>query len=147
MRRWRIAGVAAGLAVLMLGGCTNLERAQSYGSGSPDAIYSVQGQQFELHVHGSDPTLLLRVSLGNGMMQAAVRGATFGFVETAPPFERWKAAAQWLVQPVGCAVEDLRPLFMETTWEFTYRCPPGVDLRARMRAQRDQLRNGVQLTP
>lgn len=141
MRGW----IAAGVGMVLLGGCANFARTLSYGTDWADAIYSVQGQRFEMYAHETDPTLLLTVSIGNAAAQGAIQGVTLGIAETSPAYQRWKAAAQWVVAPVGCTVEDLRPLDMETTWEFAYRCPPGVDLRALIAAQREQLRNGVPL--
>lgn len=143
MRRW----IAAGVGVVLLGGCSSMGRIMSYGTTWADAIFVVEGRRYEVYAHETDPTLLIQRSIGDAAARGFVKGLTLGVADTAPDYETWKAGAEWMVRPVGCEVRDLKPLQYESTWEFTYVCPPGVDLRALIEAQRGQLRNGVPLDP
>lgn len=141
MRAW----IVVGIAVVALAGCSNMARTASYGTSWADAIYQVYGKRIEMYAHEKDPTLLLQLSVGRVLGQGALEILTFGLADDGPSFATWKAAAEWIVEPVGCEVEELKPLMQANTWEMRYRCPEGVDLRAMIMAQRDLLRRGVPL--
>lgn len=139
MRAWILAGM------VLLAGCSNMSRTASYGTGWADAIYGVYGKRIEMYAHERDSTLLLQVSLGRAIGQGFIQAATLGLADDGPSFATWKAAAEWIVEPVGCEVVELKPLMQATTWEVRYRCPAGTDLRAMITAQREQLRRGIPL--
>lgn len=139
----RIALVLA--AALALMACSNLARTLSYGTDWADAIFGVDGTRFEMYAHERDPTLLLQVSIGRAAAQGLLEGVSLGLANKGPAFAEWKSAAEWILTPVGCSIVDLYPLDQSHTWEVRYACPPGVDLRAMIGAQREQLRNGVPL--
>ena len=141
MRAWIVAGVA----VVALAGCSNMARTASYGTTWADAIYQVYGKRFEMYAHEKDPTLLLQISIGRQLGQEALELVTLGLADDGLPYHTWKAAAEWIVEPVGCEVAELKPLMQAHTWEMRYRCPEGVDLRAMIAEQRDLLRRGIPL--
>ena len=141
MRAWIVAGVA----VVALAGSTNMARTMSYGTDWADAIYGVHGKRIEMYAHEKDQTLLLQLSVGRVMGQSMVQIATLGLAGDGPSLATWRAAAEWVVEPVGCEVAELKPLMRDNTWEMRYRCPEGVDLRAMIMAQRDLLRRGIPL--
>jgi hypothetical protein len=52
------------------------------------------------------------------------------------PDDDWRAAANAVVQPFGCAVARMARLTRDgPAWEATYYCPLGTDLAARVRQQ------------
>lgn len=138
-------GLAAVAAALVLGGCANVSRMVSYGTGWADAIVTLNGVRMEMYAHPSDPTVMMQVWIGRVMGQQVLEMVTLGLADNGPGIETWRAGARWLVEPAGCKVEELRPLDQADTWEARYACPEGVDLRALIEAQRDQLREGRQL--
>ncbi len=143
MRRW----IAAGVGMVLLGGCAGYSRLVSYGPDPAVANYQVQGKKLSAFLHPTEDTIVVTGSVSNAFGKGLLEGITLGIADTAPPFEVWKAGANWLVSPVGCDVVDLHPLDVETSWEFLPRCPEGVDLRSLIEAQREQLRNGAPLQP
>lgn len=127
--------------VLALGGCAaGFSRALSYGNRFADARFDLAGQEYTAWVHPTDSTIMLQ----NGYGAAVGAGVADGLgVGVDAKFDQWRAAAERLVAPTGCSVENLRPLDQAIMWEFDYRCPDGVDLRAMIMAQRDELRDGA----
>lgn len=137
-------GLLVLVGVVVLAGCSSLGRAMEYRD-APVAQFVVQGQGFKVFQHPDEPALLIQLYVADAAARGFVRGMTMGVADTTPDYDRWKAGAEWMVRPAGCEVRDLKPVHYGSTWEFTYVCPPGVDLRALIEAQREQLRNGVQL--
>lgn len=131
---------------VLAAGCQTVTRSMSYGSGLADAKFSVNGRMFTAWVHPSDNDLLIETTVGAAAGRGIIQGLTFGIAEMKIPYADWEAAAKWLVEPVGCKVLRVYPLDQTTTWEAVYECPPGVDLRALINANRDKLRRGIQLT-
>lgn len=143
MRRF----LALALAALTLTACASMNRALSFGNRFADARYTVAGKTFSVWVHPSEDVIMLQSTWGDAAASGFVEGATLGLAETDPAYHTWMAGARYLAQPAGCEVRDLRPVDQDIHWEFDYSCPEGVDLRALIMAQRDQLRHGAQITP
>jgi hypothetical protein len=137
--------LAVAVAVVLLAGCAGFNRILSYGNGWADGMYNAQGKRFEVWMHPKDNTILLNGSIGNAFGKGLASGATFGLAGRDPNYSTWMAGAKALLDPVGCKVLDLRPLQVQTSWEFDFDCPPGVDLRRLMREQREALRDGKPL--
>ena len=136
---------AAVAAVLVLGGCANVSRMVSYGTGWADAIVTLNGVRMEMYTHPTESTIAMQVSMGRVLGQQVLEMVTLGLADNGPGIETWRAGARWLVEPAGCKVEELRPLDQADTWEARYACPEGVDLRALIEAQRSTLREGRRL--
>lgn len=145
MRAGRImVAVAAAAIVASCGG--GFARLGTYGMKLADANIRVDGTTFALHVHPTEDTILVQRGFGAAMGNAFVEGATFGAVRPQEPKPVWQRAAEWLTGPAGCTVTDVYEL-ENISWEATYTCPSGVDLRAIVAANRSALRQGQPLPP
>lgn len=105
-----------------------------------DAKLTVDGRVFSVMLHKSQDRFLLQPS-----MHEAFTGMG------APahwPLPVWRKAAETFVEPVGCGISDMDAISRHGgSWEATYVCPPGVDLRALVAAERKDLRQGLPLHP
>lgn len=128
---------------VLLSGCAGLGRIESYGSHLADAKVHVDGKGYSIWVHQHEDTLLVQRSAGAAMGQSFVQGLTLNLVNMMDPKPYWKRAAAQMTDPVGCQVTDVYPLDSHSTWEAPYACPAGVDLRALINAQREDLRHGA----
>lgn len=137
--------VIALLLAATLAACASTGRAMSYGNRFADARYETAGKSFAVWVHPSENVVMIQGDTGSAITAGLVEGATFGAGRVSPQFERWRAGAEAFVSPIGCEVQNLRPLDQDIMWEFDYVCPEGVDLRALVAAQRQALRDGTPL--
>lgn len=63
------------------------------------------------------------------------------------PIEWWRTAVEKFVAPSGCGISTVSVKWkLGGTWEATYVCPAGVDLRALAEAQKKALKTGAPLT-
>lgn len=134
--------IAVALVLLVAGCAAGFSRALSYGNRFADARFELAGQEFTAWVHPSDQTIMIQNGYGAAVGAGVADGLGIG---VDAKFDQWRAAALHLLQPSGCQVENLRPLDQAIMWEFDYRCPEGVDLRALIMAQRETLRAGAPL--
>lgn len=95
------------------------------------------GRRFMIVVHGKEDAFLIQ----------ATQGAAWGGKRPQDwPPEVWRKAAEAFASPVGCGIPEVRAITRQgATWEATYVCPEGVDLRALFTAQKDDLRKGLPL--
>lgn len=144
----RPKALAIAAACIALSGCATVQYAGEFQN---DAVaqFHAAGKYFRAWPH-RDPrrnTILLTGGVGQAAMSGFQQGLTFGLVTGNSSYEQWSAGAHWLVDPVGCEVENLRPIDQTTTWAFEYRCPADVDLRAVLLAHRAELLQGQPLPP
>jgi hypothetical protein len=118
-----------------------------YDHGTGDAVVHARGHTFRVWVHPRENDLMLQRPLGASMGQGLLEGLTFNAANLNMPKPVWVAAAEELTRPVGCTVTDAYTLDNEVTWEATFTCPAGVDLRALIFAQRASLRAGQPIHP
>lgn len=116
---------------LALAGCGGTGRMLSYGMELADAKVRLGEAEFQIYAHPSEPTLLVQRSLSQ------IGGGT----GTVPEFA---AAASKLIKPLDCAVTDAKQI-SAGTFEVTYSCPDGTDIRAAIASQRPNLRSGAPL--
>ena len=147
-RRMRaLVGVllAAGLAT---SGCVSgLGRMNEYGKHLADAKTKVGRDTFSMWVHPKEDSILIQKGFGASMGQSFMEGASLGTAHLQARKTIWEAAANWLVTPLGCKTTDAYSIDNRITWEATYTCPAGVDLRGEVASHRTSLRQGVPLTP
>jgi len=144
----RLGGLLlAALVAQGLAGCASLSRMAEYGSELADAKTTVEGRAYSLYVHPSEDALLIQRGAGAAMAQSMVEGATLNSVNMMEPKPYWRQAAEWLTEPLGCALVDLYTLDNRMTWEAPFDCPEGVDLRAKVVEQREALRSGEPIRP
>jgi len=139
----RILAVIAG--ALLVSGCSaGFSRLGTYGYELADAKTVVDGRAYSLYVHPTDDTILVQRAAGAAMGQAIIEGSTFGAIDMTEPKPFWKRAAEWLANPLNCAVTDAYML-EGISWEAPFTCPAGVDIRAEVAANRETLRQGTPL--
>jgi len=130
-----------------VGGCTTMNRTMSYGMELGDAKPVIDGRTYNIYVHPTDNTLLLQRTIANAAGVGLVEGATFGLAQPNNVHARWRRAAEEFLRPVGCEAVEVYALDQASSWEATFKCPEGVDLRGLVAAQRSALRNGAPLHP
>jgi hypothetical protein len=144
---WGLA-LACFFGALTLGGCVAVTRSASYGLELADAQPIIDGRPYRIYVHPYEDTILLQRPILTGMAQGFVRGATFHTVGAGEAYDPWKQAAKEFLSPIGCEATDVYSLGGDAgTWEARFKCPPSVDLRALVKAQRAELRAGAPLHP
>lgn len=110
----------------------------SYPMNFGQATIHDQGRTFTLWVHPKENRILLEVPPGEAVFKKPTKW----------PIEYWRHAAEIFVAPVGCGIQDVDVNWREgAAWEATFVCPPGVDLRALVKAQSPALKKGVPLQP
>lgn len=140
--------IVTALAVLVLGACGTLGRLGEYGLDMSDALFRHDGAAFTISVHPREDTFLIRPGAMEGLGRSLARGVSLGFAGRPPGYEASRAAAAYFIEPSGCEISRFQDLDASTGyWEADYACPPGVDLRAMVMAQRSSLRGGVRLDP
>lgn len=138
---------AAVLIASTLAGCgAGFARLGTYGNERADALTDVDGRKYSLFVHPTDDTILVQRGLGGALGQAVAEGATLGAVSMQEPKPIWRRAADWLLNPVGCATTDVYEL-ERISWEAPFTCPAGVDIRRLVQDNRTTLRQGQPLAP
>ena len=108
---------------------------------SADAkVLDDQGRTYTIYVHRKHDVLLIQPR-----MSEIIGGA--GAVSHWP-INSWRHAAETFVAPLGCGIPDVYAVTKAgATWEATFVCPTGVDLRATVIAQRAALQQGQPLHP
>lgn len=148
----RIVRVVAGsLLFASLAGCASTQRLTSYGDGdlSAGAQVVVQGHRMNVSVHPRDDTLLAQKTVKDSAASGFLQGLTFGIADGFKPDPREvDIALARFVSPTGCEVAPVVEVGSGSiNFEASYSCPPGVDLRALMRAQQPALMRGEALRP
>lgn len=123
--------VVAAMAALALSGC-GAGRLLSYGGELSDAVVRMGPAAFSVYVHPKDDTLLIQ----RRMMQTS---------NTDGP-ELIRIAASQFLAPVECTASNVA-LIGPGSWEASFACPLGVDLRSLVRDQRTALQAGAPLHP
>lgn len=121
--------VLAALMAMALGGC-GAGRMLSYGSELSDAVVRMGPAAFSVYVHPKDDTLLIQ-------RRVAQTGSNDG-----PELIRI-VASQFLAS-VECSASNVA-FIGPGSWEASFACPPGVDLRTLVRDQRTALQAGASL--
>ena len=134
-------------AMAALGACASMDREESYGAKLADAKVQVDGRNFSIWVHPTDQALLIQRGFGAAMGQAVAQGLTMNAMNPQEPKPVWRRAAEQITGPLGCTLTDVYSLDNRMTWEATFTCPAGTDLRASVMAQRSELRAGKAIQP
>lgn len=135
------------LAAIALAGCASTGRLLSYGNNNAQAQIDVAGRKMNVWSHPTDPTLLIVKTVGDAAAGGAVEGLTFGLVDAPHPDVRaLDAAVSRFLAPVGCTAQPAMELGSGgTQFEAIYACPPDVNLREMMFAQKEGLMRGEPL--
>lgn len=137
------------ICALMLTGCASTSRLTSYrGAGIySDAEVRLNGKIMTITLHPKEPFLLAQVTMGSAAFSGLLSGTTMGLAKGHRLDPRdVDRALQAFVQPLGCQMAPSRMIGGEhVSFEASYTCPEGVDLRAIMLSQRPALKRGEAL--
>lgn len=129
--------VALTLTVALLGGSAQAAGMMSYGMATADAELVYEGRAFSIYVHPKQDLLMLQPKLSETFKPPIPPEWPIGF---------WRGAAEQFVKPAGCGIPEVHVLSKNgATWEASYLCPAGLDLRALILAQRSALKRGSEL--
>ena len=144
MRRVRFATACAAMSVFAaIAGCAGDGRLRSYPQSSQDADVMVRGHRFFVWFHHRENTVMVQRGFGASLGQALGSTLTFNAVNLGEPASYWRAAAEAVVDQIGCTVDDVHMLDNRITWEASFTCPIGVDVDAAVKAHRTRWRAGV----
>lgn len=104
------------------------------------ATFDDGGRRFVAYINGKTDTILLQGSWKEIVHEARSMRDW--------PIQYWRQAAETLVGPAGCGISDVHALMKNgATWEATFVCPAGVDLRKLAKEQHEALMKGEPLHP
>ena len=106
-----------------------LTRLLQYEGARQGRTVTVDGRAMRVVVHPNEPDLLVQRTAGGAFLQGASDGISLGLAPGGLGEDAYRRAAEAVAGPAGCRVTDLRPLDGRVSWEASYDCPPGVDLR------------------
>jgi hypothetical protein len=130
----RSAALACVLAALAAGPAA-ANSMWDYGMKFSDATVIIGSDPIRIYVHKSRNTFMMQPAM------STIMGGGGHFPEST-----WRLAAEKFVYNIGCGISDVVAFSKAgATWEATYVCPDGVDLRALVAAQRDALKHGEPL--
>jgi hypothetical protein len=127
-----------------LGACAaTQQRLLTYNSGWPDADVYVGGDRYQVWFHETDQTVLVQRGEPRPLGQLAAENLTVYGQDRSPNALWWGAAANAVLQPIGCYGEVLNG--EGAIREITYTCPQPVDVAAAVTANRETWRRGVRV--
>lgn len=135
--RARVAGKSRALcgyiALIGLAGCTTgMARTSGYGWHTADARVHYGGRVFSVYVHPRDDTLMVQPSLADTMSRDALSTRIAELV------------LEEFLQGTSCKVSEPKQI-TSGTFEASYVCAAGFDLRRAMAAERPELTQGGRL--
>jgi len=133
-------------AAAAVSGCASLSHAADYGDlRFADAKFETEDREFSVWLHPDRDTALIEGRLVDNAVQGMVRYTSLQMWNMRTPYAGWREGARTFLRPVGCEVLEMTPFKTDAVWEFRYRCPAGVELRAWVEAQKSDLRDGTPL--
>jgi hypothetical protein len=128
-----LLGALVGAFVIAGGDCrANL---LAYNWAGSDAMIIDTGRSFQIYVHPRQDKLLVQPSMSQALHDVPGRW----------PLAYFRHAAEAFVAPLGCGISEMDVVGPKAgaSWEASYVCPEGVDLRALIREQRRGLKTGA----
>lgn len=130
-------------SLLALGACASTQRTLTYRAGMPDADVFVGDQRFQLWFHETEPTVLVMRGEPRPLGQLMAQNMTIYANDRSLGILWWGAAANALLQPIGCYGTEVTGA--DQMREVEYTCPSPVDVNAQVAAHRDEWRRGVRV--
>lgn len=135
MRTWLFAALA------LLAGCASTQRTLSYQASWPDADVTVGTHRYQVWFHDRDPTILLQRGPPAPLPQTLAQNYTIYAADRSEPEPVWRAAANAVLQPMGCEAREITGA--DQMREVTYTCATTVDMRMEVAARRGAWQRGV----
>lgn len=131
--------------VFALTACASTQRTLSYNAGWPDADVHVGDQRFQVWFHERDQTVLVLRGEPRPLGQLMAANMTVYANDRSLGILWWGAAANAVLQPMGCHATEVTGA--DQMREVEYTCQRPVDVNAQVAAHREEWRRGVQAPP
>lgn len=131
------------VSLLALGACASTQRTLSYRAGMPDADVFVGDQRFQVWFHETQPTVLVMRGEPRPLGQLMAQNMTVYANDRSLGILWWGAAANALLQPIGCYGTEVTG--SDQMREVEYTCPSPVEVNAQVAQHRDEWRRGVRV--
>jgi len=129
------------LVLFMLAGCASAQRTLSYSAGWSDADVMVGQQRYQVWFHERDATVLVQRGDPRPLGQLLAQNMTVYARDTSPGILWWGAAANAVLQPLGCYGTEVSG--SDQMREIAYVCQTAVDVPSAVAAHREEWRRGV----
>lgn len=130
-------------AFTLLAACASTQRVLSYNAGMPDADVYVGEQRYQIWFHERDQTVLVQRGDPRPLGQLLAQNLTVYAADRSPGILWWGAAANAVLQPIGCSATEVTGA--DQMREIEYVCSQPVDVRAAIAAHREEWRRGVRV--
>jgi hypothetical protein len=142
MERAMIKRTLVFAALSLLGACASTLHTLSY-RGDPDADVWVGEGRYQVWFHRTDQTVLVQRGAPASMVRATLQNVTIYAQDTSPGIRIWGAAANAVLQPIGCYATEATGA--DQMREIHYVCREPVDVAAQVAAHRAEWRQGVRV--
>ncbi|MGQ0531382.1 MAG: hypothetical protein ACT4OF_01655 [Caulobacteraceae bacterium] len=130
-------------ALFALGACASTQHTLSYNAGWPDANVYVGEQRYQVWFHERDQTVLVLRGDPRPLGQLMAQNMTIYANDRSPGILTWGAAANAVLQPIGCYATEVTGA--DQMREIAYTCRQPVDVNAQVAAHREEWRRGVRV--
>jgi len=127
--------------LLMISACASAQRTLSYSAGWPDADVMVGQDRYQVWFHDRDQTVLVVRGEPRPLGQMMAQNMTVYAGDASPGILWWGAAANAVLQPLGCYGTEVTGA--DQMREIEYVCQGEVNVRAEVAARREAWRRGV----
>ncbi len=130
-------------AAFIMSGCASTQRTLSYPAGMPDADVYVGQARYQVWFHETDSTVLVLRGDPRPLGQLMAENMTVYSQDRSPGILVWGAAANAVLQPMGCAATEVTGA--DQMREIAYVCQSPIDVAAEVARRRDEWRRGVRV--
>jgi hypothetical protein len=109
----------------------------------PDADVLVGEDRYQVWFHERDQTVLVLRGEPRPLGQLMAQNMTVYANDASPGILWWGAAANAVLQPLGCYGTEVTGA--DQMREVQYTCPQPIDVNAQVAARREQWRRGVRV--
>jgi hypothetical protein len=130
-------------ALAALSACASTQRPFTYHGGMPDADVYVGEDRYQVWFHGSDQTVLVVRGQPRSLGLLMAENMTVYSQDNSPGIRVWGAAANAVLQPIGCYATEVTGA--DQMREIQYTCPQAVDVGLAVIQHREEWRRGVRV--
>lgn len=138
MKRFILIAALAALAA-----CASTQRTLSYPAGMSDADVYVGEDRYQVWFHERNQTVLVVRGQPRSLGLLMAENMTVYSQDSSPGIRVWGAAANAVLQPIGCYATEVTG--SDQMREIQYTCPQPVDVGAAVAQRREEWRRGVRV--
>jgi hypothetical protein len=131
------------VALFALSACASTQRTLSYNAGIADADVHVGDQRFQVWFHDTNQTVLVVRGQPRALGLLMAENMTVYANDRSLGILWWGAAANAVLQPIGCYGTEVTG--SDQMREIEYTCPQPVDVGAAVAQRREDWRRGVRV--